>query len=253
MLQVSRIIIASALLMLLSGCASVVAIKNAPTARPALVTVMDKINLKLYPDWGMAVNKAPHKPFLVRDNETVHNLYRVRDTKGRISFVVSDKNFPPYECATLWRDIDNPYYPRLTVATEDCKPLEIEPDDDVRYIYHLNSNPGNLALSRSGLKGTFEPYYRYLDNWLDLPEEKVISLLGEPDEREEKGDEHFLTYHKAIGGSPYTDPPTAQLVSPPFYTLNKCTTTLEIRDGIVFFYTSKGMRCYSPGTIIKWW
>jgi len=211
MLQVSRIIIVivSALLMLLSGCASMVGNKNSPTARATLVTVVDKQQVTTA--FGAAVNKFSN------------DFYLVRDAKGRVSYAVSQKNFPPYACATLWRDINNPYYPRLSAATEDCKPLTVEPEENGGYQY----------IDRDSIRA--QTYRYYLDNWLDVPETEVFRLLGEPDEIKDEGEgKRSLIYNKGINGSPYTDPPTAKLVPRRF--LSKCTTTLEIRDGVVFFY-----------------
>ncbi len=221
---------------LFSGCASLGAGgEKSTSARGYPVMVVERGESSTF--YGAAVNGR------------TNYVYVVRDGKGRESMVMSKRDdLVPGNCATLWRDISSPYYPRLSRATENCAPLSEEPDGRGGYMY-INNKIDKRGVRKYPIH-PYSIYYLSLDNWLDVSEEDTIRVLGEPDKREERDGKTFLTYARQItldvnGNKSWIDSASNNWFSKTTG-LNKCFTTFEFYDSLIFGYFTKeeGGGCY---------
>lgn len=102
-------------------------------------------------------------------------VYTVADSKGRL-FEVRELGHPkhaqfkPGQCVTLWRasTILNDHYPRINIATSDCRVVTPEPEKTHIYNYRIDEES---CLTRK------------LDSWLDSPVSRLVANWGEPTQK----------------------------------------------------------------------
>lgn len=214
-------------ILVLSGCAG----KNEPSRYEsgAVADVVQVTAIKGYKyrksDKGSLLDAAVNAVFVSEDTQ-----YTVKDYKGRsfeifMEGIPSKAEFTVGQCVTRWRYNSNPTYPRLGLATADCKAVQTEPQTDIekdpvdqRWNYEARVN---------GVMNT----------WLDSQEDEVIRAWGPPNKAYESNGSRFISW-SSQSTSVYSNPDWS--VSSATYS---CEKTLEVWEGIIQLWFWKGNDC----------